>query len=281
MHRNSYTLIKNRFNKNAAKLHMLDFIYREIAKRMVTRLNYIKINPSRILDIGSGLGIDSELLQHKFQKSIITKLDLAIEILKLKLNRNKNNFLKQLIYKNRELICGNAINLPIASQSIDLVWSNLVLPYIDQTELFLKEIRRVLAINGSFLISGLAVDSLKQIRDIGLTTYNFPDMHVIGDLLVKLGFTNPVTDVEYINIEYDNIDQLLNDIRLIGCGGVSTKTTQITRQDYLSIKNNFAQITKNGVTPLTLEVFYAHAWKDKVIIDAEEGKNIIHFYPKA
>jgi malonyl-CoA O-methyltransferase len=278
MHNNCYNLIKNQFNKNAAKLHTLSFIYREIAERMLNRLNYIKVNPKQILDIGSGLNIDTKLLQQKFSKSSIIKLDMAIEILKL--NQKKNSFFKKLFYKNQELVCANTINLPIANQSIDLIWSNLVLPYVNDLELLLKEIHRVLTIGGSLLISGLSVDSLRQLRELGLSTYNFPDMHIIGDILVHLGFTNPVTDVEYITLEYDNIGQLLSDIRLIGCGGAINNASKLTKTEYLSLHNKFAQITQNGVIPLTLEVFYAHAWKDKPYIDIGEGKSIIQFYPR-
>lgn len=278
MHNNCYNLIKNQFNKNAAKLHTLDFIYREIAARMLNRLNYIKINPKQILDIGSGLNIDAELLHQKFSKASITKLDIAIEILKH--NQKKNRFFKKLFYRNQEYVCANAINLPIANQSIDLIWSNLILPYVNDLELFFKEIHRVLTINGSLLISGLSVDSLRQLRKLGLSTYNFPDMHIIGDMLIRLGFTNPVTDVEYITLEYDNIDQLLSDIRLIGCGASNANHSQLTKTEYLSLNNKFAQITQNGIIPLTLEVFYAHAWKEKPYFDIGEGKSIIQFYPK-
>ncbi len=174
----------------------------------------------------------------------------------------------------------NAINLPIKSQSSDLIWSNLVLPYLLNIEDFFKEIRRILKINGCFLISGLGVDSLQQIRDVGLATNNFPDMHVIGDILVKLGFSNPVTDVEYLTLEYTSPEQLIKDIRIIGCGAVLEHITPISVDKYKAIHDKLLNLTKNGSIPLTLEVFYAHAWKDKPQLNLNEDTKIIHFSPK-
>ncbi|MBY0378866.1 MAG: class I SAM-dependent methyltransferase, partial [Burkholderiales bacterium] len=273
MHKNSYQLIKNHFNKRSKDIGSIEFIIHEVTSRMMDRLNYIKLLPKRILDIGSGLNLGSKQLQHKFQKSQILKLDFAINMLKI--HNRKLGFIEKVLNRNREYICANAINLPIANQSVDFVWSNLVLPYIEDIELYFKEIRRILAINGSFLISGLGVYSLRELRDIGLSTYNFPDMHVIGDILVKLGFTNPVTDVEYITLEYDNFDQLLKDVRTIGCGFAIEKPNKITKYNYRLLRDKFSQITKNGKLPLTLEVFYAHAWKDRVVADLPDGVSAV------
>lgn len=271
-------LIQQRYNTHAHKLKDLDFIYREVSTRMNSRLDYIKFVPSTILDIGSGLGIDSKLLQQRFPQSLLIQLDLALNMLKY--NRPKPGLINKILGNYTPQVCANALNLPIKNQSIDVVWSNLCLPYIDNLELYFKEINRVLQIGGYFLVSGLGVDSLLQLREVGLQTFNFPDMHIIGDILVKHGFTHPVTDVEYINLEYDNFEQLLNDVRLIGCGSAVSPNLNFARQDYHKLKERFAKITHEGKLPLTLEIYYAHAWKEKAYLNLAENKKIVQFYPK-
>ena len=52
---------------------------------------------------------------------------------------------------------------------------------------------------------------------------------------------------------------------------------RLTKIEYFNISNNFAKITKNGKIPLTLELYYAHAWKDKVQLDLDENEKVIHF----
>ncbi|MBP9742625.1 MAG: methyltransferase domain-containing protein [Burkholderiales bacterium] len=271
-------LIQQRHNINAHKLKELDFIYREVATRMISRLDYIKFIPSTILDIGSGLGIDSKLLHQRFPQALLIQLDLALNMLKH--NSSKPGLFNKILGNYIPPICANTLNLPIKSQSIDMVWSNLCLPYIDNLELYFKEINRVLQIGGYFLVTGLSVDSLLQLREVGLQTFNFPDMHIIGDILVKLGFTHSVTDIEYINLEYDNFEQLLNDVRIIGCGSAISSKLNFSRQDYHKLKERFAKITHEGKTPLTLEIYYAHAWKEQTSLNLSENKKIVQFYPK-
>ncbi len=246
---------------------------------MIERLNYIKINPQTIVDIGSGLNIDAIHLKNKYPKANIYKIDIAIEMLKQ--HAKQISFFNKLFKKQADMICANATNLPISSQSTDLVWSNITLQYIPNIEEYFKEIRRILKINGTFLITSLGVDSLKQLREIGLSTYNFPDMHVIGDILVKLGFSNPVTDVEYITLEYTSPEQLITDIRTIGCGAVLNNKTYLTKEQYNSIHNKLLNLTQNGTIPLTLELFYAHAWKDTIQLDLDANTKIIQFSPKS
>lgn len=270
--------IQKKHNLNANDIKNIDFIYKEISARMIERLDYIKINPENILDIGSGLEIDSKSLGSRFPKSIIFELDFAINILRN--SSPKKGLFKKLFNGNSRQICADALHLPINSNSINLVWSNMCLPFISDLDAYFKEVRRVLAIGGLFLTTGLGVDSLQQLRDVGLNTFNFPDMHIIGDILVKLGFTHPVTDLEYITLEYDDINQLLSDVRVIGSGNaIINKRTSLTRKDYLDLKVRFDKLTKNGKIPLTLEVFYAHAWKDNVNIDLPDDKKIIQFHP--
>jgi malonyl-CoA O-methyltransferase len=276
MKQDIYTIIKNHFNHYGMnnKLNELDFIYQEIANRMITKLEYLMLEPKLILDIGSGLNIDFHLLKNKFTQAKLIKLDLAITFLKN--NSFSSSWLRKLLYKNIDTICANGLNLPIMDNSINMVWSNLVLPYIVDLEHFFKEIFRVLDTNGCFFISGLGVDSFKQLRELGLNTYNFPDMHVIGDILVKLGFSDPVTDVDYITLEYDDINQLLIDVKTVGCGSV-VYNKYLGKISYNKIKNKCNNYGVDNKFLLTLEVFYAHAWKGekaKMIID---GTDIIRF----
>ncbi len=274
----NYHHIKEHINKNSHKISSLSFIFEEIAKRMSERLDYIKINPLTILDIGSGLNIDTASLHHKFPKATIYNLDISLKMLRQ--NQTTKNWYKKLFSKTQFIkICANALELPLQTHSIDMIWSNLMLPYISEPEIYFKEVRRILKLNGVFLVTGFGVDSLKELRLMGLRTFNFPDMHIIGDMLVKLGFSNPVTDTDYLTIEYDSPEQLLNDIRLVGCGSALSINKNLTKREYNELLNNLTQKASNSKTPLTLEIFYAHAWKDKPLPELEDRK-IIQFFPK-
>ena len=45
------------------------FLQREIANRLFERLDYIKLTPARVLDIGSGTGYATRKLRERYQKA--------------------------------------------------------------------------------------------------------------------------------------------------------------------------------------------------------------------
>ncbi len=267
------TLICNHYNRNAHKLANLDFIFQELSSRVISRLDYIKLSPNKILNCGSGVGFDRNLLHVKFPQSQVIELDLALDVLKLQVI--KKSLLNKIFSKNSpifNLVCGNASSLPIANDSVEFVYANLLLPYLEDIPVFIREVRRVLSIGGAFCLSGFGVDSFKQLRELGLTTYRFPDMHDIGDMLIDAGFSNPVVDTEYITLDYDDLKTLIQDVKLIGCGAANNQCKQISRQQYEHLHSRY-----NVPQKLTLEVFVAHGWKDQHKLDLPTGQQVINF----
>ncbi|MDD3267576.1 MAG: methyltransferase domain-containing protein [Burkholderiales bacterium] len=272
----NYTQIRKTLNTNAKKYHLLEFILAELAKRMIERLDYIKLMPKIVLDCGSGLSFDSKLLKDIYPKSHLIVLDSSIELLKLTAYDNKPSVIDKLFKKAGKTFAINAdaYSLPIKNQSVDFVYSNQLLPYLSDLVSFFKEVRRVTTIGGAFFVSGLGVDSFKELRELGLSTFRFPDMHDIGDMLIEVGFTNPVVDTEHITLEYDKLSTLLEDIRIISCGSSNDKSLYkyLGKDVYMMIKSKLNQPIK-----LTLEIFVAHGWKDKNIFDLPEGHQVITF----
>ncbi|MCX8514447.1 MAG: methyltransferase domain-containing protein, partial [Burkholderiales bacterium] len=242
------------------------------------RLEYIKFIPASILDIGSGVEIDASALKTKFKQAKLYKLDFALNMIKK--YRHQDNLLKNIFNPSTLNVCADALNLPIQENSIDMVWSNLCLPLIDDMDKFFNEIYRVLNYSGFFLISGLGVDSLEQLRQLGLKTFNFPDMHLIGDLLVKNNFSHAVTDVEKITLEYKDSATLFNDLKLINFLNPQTETNWLGKNKYNHLKNEIERQLKNDSFKITLEIFYAHAWKEEPLPKNNFAQKAIKIYPR-
>lgn len=270
----NYKLIRQIINAKSNKLPDLGLIFDNLAKRVMTRLDYIKLEPKVVIDCGSGFGYDYNLLKEKFHGSTIYEIDTSLEVLKTQ--QNKKSWLRNILNKSesRNLINADAYHIPIRNGIVDFVYANQLLPYLSDIVAYFKEARRVLKVGGAFCISGLGVDSFKELRELGLSTYRFPDMHDIGDMLVEVGFTNPVVDTEYITLEYDNLATLLCDIKLVGCGAANSEILRsgITKAEFDIIKSKLHQPIQ-----LTLEIFVAHGWKDQHKIDLPTGYSPIKF----
>ena len=119
-------------------------------------------------------------------------------------------------------LAGDAANLPLKSQSTAVVWSNLLLHWLDDPLPALAEAHRVLEVGGLLMFSTLGPDSLKELRsafaDGYAHTQRFIDMHDLGDMLVACGFADPVMDMEVLTLTYDDFDDMLGELRAAGSG---------------------------------------------------------------
>jgi malonyl-CoA O-methyltransferase len=95
---------------------------------------------------------------------------------------------------------------------------------------------------------------------------DFADMHDLGDLMSKQGFSDPVMEMEKLTLTYSSPARLLEDWRAL-CGN-----HQEQRSKGLRTPRRFEQAThfleqfrnpETGRIPLTLELVYGHAWKVK------------------
>ena len=260
------TLIKDAFNKAVPSYDDAAVLQREVANRLDERLELIKIQPQRILEIGSGTGYYSQLLHQRYPKAHLISLDLAHAML---LSTRKKIPWLQKLKSSRQWLCGDAEQLPLIDNSVDMVASNLTLQWCSKLQQTFDHVHRVLKPNGLFMFTSFGPDTLKELRASWrkVDDYNhvnaFLDMHDVGDTLMQAGFSDPVMDVEHITLTYKEVMQLMRELKAIGAHNVT-----LGRQRGLTGKNKMRQLfdayetfRSNGVLPCTYEIVYGHAWK--------------------
>jgi malonyl-CoA O-methyltransferase len=208
MHELDQKLLRRDCNRVAPAYASHDFFCTEIRGRLLERLSLTKLDPGHILELGSGTGASGKSLHGLYPDARIIELDWA------------ENMLRTAAHGDR--LCADAHFLPIRDHSIDIIFSNLMLPGCAEPERIFQEARRTLKHPGLFLFSTLGPDTLKELRrawdkvDNTPHVHTFADMHNIGDALVQAGFREPVMDVEHITITYAEVDKLVHDLRNIG-----------------------------------------------------------------
>ncbi|RQW01997.1 MAG: methyltransferase domain-containing protein [Calditrichaeota bacterium] len=104
-----------------------------------------------VLDLGSGAGNDVFIARSLAgDKGLIIGVDMTWEMIQ-KANQNK----KKLGFSNVEFRLGEIENLPIESQSVDVVISNCVLNLVPDKVRAFSEIYRVLKPNAHFCVSDI------------------------------------------------------------------------------------------------------------------------------
>lgn len=139
----------------------------------------------------------------------------------------------------------------LPDNSVDLVFSNLLIQDLADPRHFLEECRRVLREGGLITFSYLGPDTGKELRGIeggALKLKNLLnpwDMHDMGDALLTERFSDPVMDMEFINLDYETHELLLAD----------AKALKLLQSAARAMPENLLLPQK-----MTLEVVYGHAW---------------------
>lgn len=262
---------------------------------MAERLDLLKIAPRSLLDAGCGAGVDIGMLQQRYPGSGVLGLDASCQLLssahaQRRATQPPHQRLIGKLLPSRNtaplLACGDFAHLPLAHQTIDVIWSNLALHWHLQPERVFVEWRRVLKTDGLLMFSCFGPDTFKELRQVFKAVDNYPhtlsfaDMHDLGDMLIRADFTTPVVDMEIITVTYESAEKLLADARAFGGNPLPDRRRGLIGrriwQQLLSELDGMRQ--SDGRIPLTFEVVYGHAFKP-VASKTEAGEAIVRFAP--
>jgi len=276
--------VGRRFSRVAANYDQADFFAREVDRRMQERLDYVKVEPKRILDLGCSRGGSFAGLAARYPAAELLGLDISPAMLQAghTARAGWQRWLGMGRQNQAQRLAGDATNLPLKSQSTAIVWSNLLLHWLDDPLPALAEAHRVLEVGGLLMFSTLGPDSLKELRsafsDGYAHTQRFIDMHDLGDMLVGCGFADPVMDMEVLTLTYDGFDEMLGELGAAGSGcAMKARRHGLTgRQVWAQARDTYERLRSNGKLPATFEIVYGHAWKVAPKQTAD-GRAIIRF----
>jgi malonyl-CoA O-methyltransferase len=166
-------------------------------------------------------------------------------------------------------VCADASVLPLADDTVDLAFSNLMLHWHPAPHTVFPEWKRVLRIGGLLMFSCFGPDTLKQLRAAivrtlpGARPWPFVDMHDFGDMMVASGFATPVMDVETLTLTYPSPQSLLREVSALGGNPCDDRFPGLasTKQAHALLAALEAQRGADGRIALSFEVAYGHAWK--------------------
>ncbi|HXZ51499.1 MAG TPA: methyltransferase domain-containing protein [Burkholderiales bacterium] len=236
----------------------------EVGARMLERLDYVRIEPRRVLDAGAGTAREARRLAERYPTAAIVALDFSVGMLRRA--RRAQGFLSRVFGGRRPLvICADMTRLPVAAGAVGLVWSNMALHALDEPLDALREFQRVLAPEGLLMFSTLGPDTLKELRAVAgaRRVHRFMDMHDLGDRLVAAGFAAPVMDMELITVTYPSSAALLGELRATGQTSVRVDRLRglAGRRFLAQLHEGLAAQMDESRLPVTFEVVYGHAWK--------------------
>jgi malonyl-CoA O-methyltransferase len=221
------------------------WIKTELSERMAQNLAFIRIDPNKIL-IENKIDTKAvtELKKIYPKSSLIASFPLPKSPLETILQ------IKKAFTKNTET--SNLVS------NFDLIWTcNLAIPKGESTESKIKTWHELNATDGLLMLTYLGPDTAKEFQEIFSTKPDIVDMHDFGDLLVHCGYSDPVMTMEYLKLEYVDIEILLKELKTLN---LFQEMNESESSPKLLEKVNKLK-SYDGKWHLTLEIVYGHAWK--------------------
>ncbi len=277
--------VRASFDRAAQTYDAAAILQKLVRTEMLSRLDLVKLKPKVILDAGCGTGHGSFALQKKFGSAHVVSLDIALGMLQ---KTHQQQPILNRLFGQKNLICADIEQLPIASSSLGMVWSNLALQWCNDLDAAFSEISRALQPNGLLMFSTFGPDTLKELRAASqplnkehahTNVSRFIDMHDIGDALTRAGFSAPVMDVERYTLTYDDVKSVMKDLKSIGAHNATQgRARGLQGRGFLqNLTQNYEQFRAEGKLPATFEVVYGHAWKAELKPELGMGVSPITF----
>ena len=242
----------------------------EVRARLLERLDLIRLEPRRVLDVGCGTGGALPSLAARFPTAELCAVDLAPAMARAAADRAPT----------ARTLCADGAALPFADASFELVFCNLMLQWEDDPRPTLAEIRRVLAPRGLLLLTSFGPDTLAELRSAweqadraqggeAVHVNRFLDLHDLGDALVQARFVEPVLDVEHLTTTYGAMRDLLRELKGLGAHNLNAgRARGLTGRGRFAAAEAAYPGDAAGRAPATWEVVYGTAWTP---LDPAEG----------
>ncbi len=250
------------FARAAPAYDRVAVLQREVATRLLQRLDLVRLEPRRILDLGAGTGEAATALLKRYPRAELVALDFALPMLQRARRRGR--------WRRRpRCLCADLEQLPLAGGCADLIFSNAALQWATDPAATFRDWRRVLRPGGLTLFSTFGPDTLKELRaawaevDDAPHVHPLADLHDLGDALVRAGFAEPVLDVDRITLTYPDLRALMTDLKALGAHNVARDRPRgLTGRARLSaLERAYAGHRRDdGRLPASYEVIYGIAW---------------------
>ena len=284
--------VRRAFDHAAASYDAHAVLQREVSDRLQARLDFITLQPERVLDVGSGTGYGLSQLRARYAEAELCALDIAPAMLTAARARlPQPGWLRRALPRllpggspQSLILCADMGRLPLAANSMNLIWSSLALQWAHDLDATLKGFHQVLAPGGLLIFATFGPDTLKELRtafsviDDAPHVNQFIDLHDIGDMLINAGFSSPVMEMEMLTLTYADLKSLMRDLKGIGAHNAASARRRglLGKSAWARLEQAYERQRLEGRLPATFEVIYGHAWAgDKT--RREDGRMVIQF----
>ena len=253
-------VVRRNFDRASTTYDESAVLQARVRQQLLDRLAWIAFEPEVVVDLGCGTGHGAQALVARWPRARVIAADFAPGMLRAAARHAGSSRV--------ELLRADALALPLADASVDLVFCNLMLPWCGDLDAAFGEVRRVLRPRGLLTFTTFGPDTLIELREAWHAADQFShvspfaDMHDVGDGLVRAGLVEPVLDVLRYTLTYPDVRSLMRDLKAIGARNATTgRPRGLTGKDRLRlVEQAYERHRLDGVLPASYEVVFGQAW---------------------
>jgi malonyl-CoA O-methyltransferase len=243
--------IARRFGASAASYYCGAALQRNVGNNL---LELMAKNHDVLLDLGAGPGHFSRPLQQRCRQLI--GIDIAPPMLEFA--RQKNSML------DAYWVAGDAERLPLVSNTLDGIFSSLMLQWTHNLAQALKEAKRVLKPGAQLVMSTLIDGTLAELAQAWSQVDNhqhvnsFMTQAELERIIAISGFKVNSFEVMPTVVWYDDVISLMRDLKAIGANQTAkAKRGLMGKQQLALLKHGYEPYRVNGKLAATYQVVYA------------------------
>lgn len=248
------------------------WLHEEVARRLATKLEPIRIEPPDWVDWSAWLGAGESVVAQRYPQARRWVVEPTPELAERSrlAARAAGGWLGRLLSSKPPVLTEPVGQAPWPRDGVQMLWANMTLHGAPDLKALMVAWHRHLSIGGFLMCSGLGPDTARELRtlyrELGwpMPTIDFIDMHDLGDELLQAGFSDPVMDMERLTLTWATPEAMLDELRTWG-GNVSRGRMpglRTPRWKARLIERISERLTQaDGRIALTVELVYGHAVK--------------------
>ena len=225
-----------------------DHVYHEITSHLLTRLDYIRITPSVIVNFAWHTDTMRRVLQEKYPSAEIIDIKSANELTQLK------------------------------EKSVDCVIAHFAFFNGLDPKAVIQLCHRIFREEGLLLFVEWGPDTLQELRSCFLSAdknphvHSFFDMHDVGDWMRALSFSDPVMDREMITLAYEHLNLFFKELKTVGMMNAHPARMRglLSKSKWQKMISHYETLKEEDYFPVSFELMYGHGWKVAAEMPSDE-----------
>jgi malonyl-CoA O-methyltransferase len=257
------------------------WLHNEVGRRMQQRLDWIKLHPRDWLHAQPSIGgwETHAAIAQRYPRAVAHIQEPSAVRLQLSRHQLDAGWLRRAWPWGKQM---RWLGPQQAIEPVDMIWANMQLHLHHDPATLLRQWHQALRVDGFVMFSCLGPDAALELHQLyaamgwPVAGSNWTDMHDWGDMLVRLGYAEPVMDSERIQLSYATPQDLVAELRTLGRNLHPQRWAALRGRGWAqrltrAIEQHWPRRDNQGRYLLTFEIIYGHALRapDRLKVEAE------------